>query len=564
MGEIRGRRRVLHAVVLLLIAMTAGARVLRAQRVSGTVRDSASQLPLPGAVVLLLDPSGKAAARSTTDQLGHFKLFPPARRTPARLRVRVLRMGFRPHELALGDPVAAIEISLVSFPIVLDELHVSVPPSCPKRPDRAGALAVLQQVRTALYATVLARSQNAATMTRLLYARHFDGESDRVASQTVRTRATSGTDERFTPARSAAAFNRLGFVEDTTGSHTYLGPDAGNLIDEQFAESYCFQFMSPDAARPLQVGLHFEPAERADDDADNRIDMRGTLWVDTVSRTLKDLTFRYVGLDRETSALVPQGRLSFRELPNGVVIVDQWSLRLLGQRGDASGVNRVRSGDVLATGASRPRAQEIGGEIARAGWPDGYSWRAPLGSVRLHVVDREGHPAASSRVVLLDTDVQGTTDASGMVELNDLLPGPYVASVRDPRLAALNLPLASATRFTVARDSLIEARILVESAESVLGRRCGQEPFAAGKGWLLARVVGADGRPVSDARFTIRDEFGSPMAEGGRVDTDGMFQWCQLPLNRRVTIEVWRDDRRVTATQFGTERLITMRFELPR
>ena len=564
MREKRERRRVLHAVVLLLIAITMNARVLRAQRVSGTVRDSASQLPLPGAVVLLLDPTGKAAARSTTDQSGHFKLFPPARRTPAKLRVRVLRMGFRPHELALTDPVAAIEISLVSFPIVLDELHVSVPPSCPKRPDRAGALAVLQQVRTALYATVLARTQNAATMTRLLYARHFDGESDRIASQTVRTRVTSGTDERFTPARTAAAFNRLGFVEDTSGSHTYLGPEAGNLIDEQFAESYCFQFVAAEDSRPLQVGLHFEPAERADDDAENRIDMRGTLWVDTVSRTLKDLTFRYVGLDRETSALGPQGRLSFRELPNGVVIVDRWSLRLLGQRGVESGVTRLRSGDVLATGASRPRAQEIGGEIARASWPDGYSWHAPLGRVRVRVVDRAGHPAASSPVRLLDTDVHATTDLSGMVELADLLPGPYMASVRDSRLAALELPLKNATRFIVTRDSTIETRIEVESAESVLGHRCAQEGSVPGRGWLLGRAVAADGRPVPDARWTMRDEFGSAMVEGGRVDGDGLFHWCQLPLNRRVTMEVWREDRRVTATQFVTDRLTTLRFVLPK
>ena len=59
--------------VLSLVAMLLLPPTLRAQ-VAGTVRDSASQIPLPGTAVMVLDPSGRAVARSVTDQQGHFRL----------------------------------------------------------------------------------------------------------------------------------------------------------------------------------------------------------------------------------------------------------------------------------------------------------------------------------------------------------------------------------------------------------------------------------------------------------------------------------------------------------
>jgi hypothetical protein len=544
------------AGLLLLVAMTAHTRALLAQQLTGTVRDSASQIPLSGAVVLVLEPSGKAAARGRTDLQGQFKLFPwaskSARSAAGRLRLRILRMGFRPLERPLAGPAVAtaVDISVVSFPIVLEEVQVKAAPSCPKRPDRVAALALLKQVRTALYANVVARSQSAATMTRLLYQRRFDDETGRVLRQTVRTKVTSATSEPFSAARSAEAFGRQGFREDSTGSHTYVGPDAETLIDDAFAERYCFKLIAPDRGRTLQVGLGFEPAAREDT---GHVDFVGTLWVDTLSRVLKDLTFRYVGLDRQTSALSPEGRLSFRELSNGVVIIDQWSIRL--------GPGRTR--DVMAAGAPRSRDQEIGGEIARASWPDGFTWRAPLGTVHLRVVDGQSQPAAGSMVQLVDTDYQATTDATGMFVLSDLLPGPYTATIRDPRLVALDIPSTTTLRFSAMRDSTIEALRQVETAEDFVSRRCSADARAMGDAWVLGRVVWSDARPVPDARWTIRDEFGSVLVEGGRVDGEGLFHSCQLPLNKRISIDVWRDEKRANASRVVMDRLTTLRFVLP-
>jgi hypothetical protein len=529
----------------LAIAAATAAPALHAQVLSGTVRDSASQQPLPNTRVLALDPAGRATASVMTDQQGRFRISPWTSRAAARtgtVRIRALRMGFRPTEFTVNRASAAtpVDVPLVSFPIVLEEFQVMAA-SCPKRADRAPSLALLRQVRQALFATVLARSQSSATMTRLLYERNVERSTGRVVSQSVWRKVTSSTTEPFTAARSATLFDRQGFVRDTLGAHRYLGPDAETLIDDAFASRYCVRLAGPDRERPGVVGLGFEPVERED----GRIDMVGTVWIDTLSRVLQDLSFRYVGLDRQTSALQPEGRLSFRELPNGVVIIDQWSLRLSGAQ---------------SSGA----VPEIGGEIARAAWPDGSGWRASLGSARLHVVDSQGKPATAAAVQLLDTDYQVTIDATGIAQLNDLLPGPYTATVRDPRLVALGLPARTATlRFVAARDSTKEALLEVETADDVVRRRCGADVPTANRGSVLGRVVTAAGEPVKDARWTIRDDFGATLVEDGKVDAEGLFQWCRLPMNARVNVDVWRDARRASASRIVMEPLTTFHFVLP-
>jgi hypothetical protein len=559
------RRASVFGVVPLVMVMIL-TPALRAQ-VAGTVRDSASQQPLPNTAVIVLEPSGKPVSRGVTDQQGRFRLATTSGKVTRRaapktaypLRLRVLRMGFRPREIPLTAASAGTvwDVGLVSFPIQLEEVQV-VAVTCPQRPDRKAALSLLRQVRMSLLANVVARSQSSATMQRLLYERRFDAPSGRIVGQAVRTRVTSSTSEPFSAARSAAAFSRQGFLEDSTGTHTYVGPDAETLIDDAFAERYCFKIAPPDRTRPLQVGLGFEPVDRED----GRIDIVGTVWIDTLSRVLREANFHYVGLDQQTSALSPEGRLSFRELSNGVVIIDQWSLRLAGERRQGGRTLVGRTAEVSAMGA-RERPQEIGGEIARASWADGYSWSAPLGTIRLHAVDRQGRPASGSVVQLLDTDYRATMDASGTFVLTDLLPGPYTASVRDPRLAALDVPSSTTLRVSAVRDSTVDARVVVESADDYVMQRCGYDGGIAGRARLLGRVMRADGQPASDARWTMRDEFGTVLVESGKVDGDGFFHSCQLPMNKSFTIDAWQNDKRANASRTTTDPLMTLRLVLP-
>ncbi|MGH7621343.1 MAG: carboxypeptidase regulatory-like domain-containing protein, partial [Gemmatimonadaceae bacterium] len=89
------RRRVAAAVGAAL-ALALAALPAAAQRVVGTVRDSASREPIAGAAVLLLDANGVIVARTISSALGQFSAPRPRAR-----RARVVRIGFRPREITL-------------------------------------------------------------------------------------------------------------------------------------------------------------------------------------------------------------------------------------------------------------------------------------------------------------------------------------------------------------------------------------------------------------------------------------------------------------------------------
>ena len=71
-------------VAVLAVAALAPVPTLGAQVLSGTVRDSASQAPVPNTRVLTLDPAGRSTASVTTDQQGRFRISPWTSRSAAR------------------------------------------------------------------------------------------------------------------------------------------------------------------------------------------------------------------------------------------------------------------------------------------------------------------------------------------------------------------------------------------------------------------------------------------------------------------------------------------------
>lgn len=543
---------------LLSVALAVPARHLSGQQVVGTVRDSASGRPVPGAVVLALDSLGQTVARGTTDQLGHYRL--PASAAPQRLRV--LRIGFRPLESArlAGRAGRPVDLSLAAIPLLLDEVRVSAAPNCSKRADRAAALALLGQARAGLLATVVARAENRARMTRLVFERSLDRRDGRITQQSVRVAEGDVAAGSFVTARDAATFVRRGFVEDNADGRTFFAPDAETLFDDRFSAGYCFHLVAPNRARPHQVGLGFAAATRRT----GRVDIAGALWVDTLALALRDLEFRYAGLEPEVAALAPGGRVSFREMTNGNVLIDRWALRLVS--GQLPARNTWDSGLRTPTGAGLAQLDlhEIGGELARATWPDGSTWVAPLGALRVRVVGAGAGPAAGAVVRLADTDYQATTDSAGLVTLTGLLPGPYTASVVDSQLAWLGISLPTGFRFVAARDSRTDASLRLETAEHFVERRCAAVPTGIGGAWLLARVVRADGRPAADARWTARTWDGAVLVDHGRAAGDGVFQWCGFAPGTTVEIEAWQEDRRARATRLLRGQLTTLRLELPR
>jgi len=550
----------MHAVrsgaagLVLAVALASAGRRAEGQQLRGVVRDSVGQRPVAGAVVTMLDSASAPAGRTITNERGEFRA--TLLRDGVR-RLRVVRLGFRPMDVAVPaarDGVIQLDIVLVAIPVALQPVQVTASPRCARRGDHALALALLEQARAGLLATVVGRSDKPARMMRLRATRTMAGNSTRIVHQRVRIDSAGMTLGSFGAARTAADFVTRGFTADSNGASLYFGPDAEVLLDDGFANGYCFHVRGRDRTRPHQVGLGFRPADRRR----GRVDVDGALWVDTIARALVDIDYQYVGIDERMKPFRPGGRIFFRAMPNGVVVIDRWSIRIVG---------------IEETALHRFYGAEVWGELARASWPDGTQWEGTLGSLQVQLTYDDGTPATGTIVRLEDTDYQGVADSTGRAEIADLIPGPYKLTVVDPDLAALDVMVATPVEFTALRDSAITRQLSVKGAMRYVGDRCrvgassparADEPIR-GSAWLLGRVTNAaDGEPIDGATWSLgyRDFLGERrIFENAEVGSDGISQFCHLQRGETVVVDVrakGMTDASVTVTLTKQPTVITV------
>ena len=567
----------LRRTALWSIAVVVASRAAAGQELRGTVRDSASRQGVPGAVIMLLDSAGQVLGRNITNERGEYRVA----LNGAMHRARFVRIGYRPRDVAIPvspPPSDQIDVTMSPIPAFLEPVRVTVNPNCPRRSDRDAAFALYEQARAGLLATVVAREANPAALIRLRYDRVRDGPSldDRIVHQQVRMDSAGHVTTSFEAALGARDFVRRGFVQVSGDSGAFFGPDADALLDDAFSAGYCFHIADHDRARPNEVGLAFAPADRRT----GRIDIDGVLWVDTVARALRDIDYRYVGLDaRTTRAVHPGGTISFAEMPNGAVLIDRWSIRMPQVVSDSLGPRRGSFVPYTIT------VREVGGEIARADWPDGTAWVEPLGELWLRVLDREGRPARHVSVRLSDTDYRGVPDSQGNLQLSHLVPGPYSVSVVDSTLAAVGVVFGAPNRLVARRDSVIRAVVTAPSIDEFTAETCGgggtarppdapnpsdtTEAATAARAWLLGLVVADGGTPVTDANWELRRQSGASwvvLASGRGTARKGVEQYCwPATIGDSLEVRVWRDPRSAVAASYGVSRRSgVLRLQLPR
>ncbi|MEO9034949.1 MAG: carboxypeptidase-like regulatory domain-containing protein [Gemmatimonadaceae bacterium] len=518
--------------IALLLSFVA--RILSAQTLTGTVRDSASREPIPGAVILLLADT-TTVARAITNELGRYRIARPASAS----RMRVVRIGFRPRAIDLRQvPSETIDVDMPSITTMLEPVQVTAAAGCPRRSDRNMAFALLEQARAGLLTTVVARETDPASMVRMSFERFMDS-NDRVVRQTVHVDSSDGVNASFEAARSASEFVKRGFVSDSAGLAIFYGPDADVLLDDAFVAGYCFHLGDADPARPHQVALVFNAA----DQKKGRIDIEGTLWVDTAARALRDLNFQYRGMDRDVSAIHPGGRTSFREMTNGTVLIDRWVLRLPAARRNEEG-RQMRG--------VRYDATETGGEVARASWPTGELWFAKLGALQAKVVDSAGAPVTNAVVQLDGTNYSARPDSAGVATFDALLPGPYFVMVVDSAVASVGMSIRSSAPLVAARDSTVHASIVIPKAGQYAGAGCVANALTdEAAPWLLIRVNNPNDRPARNAHWRLSRSLrgGSEAVEQGRADADGVVHYCmKMARDDIVLITAWRDRQSVNSS----------------
>ena len=535
-------------VPILLAVAALIARPAAAQTIHGTIRDSTSHQPITGAVFMLLDSSGVVLGRRITDERGQYGIT-----VIGALRwARVVRIGFQPREIRLpgtADGTAPFDVAMLAVPTMLASVSVRDQSHCGKRKDAAAALGLWEQARAGLLATVVARETNTATITRLGFERTFDGSTDKITRFLVREDSATGAGKSFVASRSAKDFIATGFSSDSAGDQALYGPDADVLLDDAFASAYCFRIASPVKTRPNQVGLSFSPAEG--NRPRGRLDIDGTLWIDTAARAIRDIEYAYVGMWRLTDEYRPGGKVSFREMPNGSVMIDRWYIRGVGVRYDTS----------VVMGYVHERswyfASESGGDLAHATWPDGSAWNAPLGSLHLRAVTTDGTPAGGAAIILPGTPYQGTANANGDIRIVDLEPGPYSVSLFTPPLTDIALAIPMPLKFVAVRDSTYTATLKVPTPSDWVANRC-----IADRQWdvrdsvfVVGRVVGARGTPVAGVKmeffFQTTHGLWALLPDFYTTGADGEFQSCSYEYLPGGTM-------RVTATVPGREPFTTV------
>ncbi|MFI5227875.1 MAG: carboxypeptidase regulatory-like domain-containing protein [Gemmatimonadales bacterium] len=515
----------------------------------GVVRDSASGQPVAGAVVTLLDSAGRLASRTLTGGTGRFA-------APIVGRVRkltVIRIGYRPAAIALRLAPAhadtTVAIALGALPTLLAGVEIIDQPGCRRRDDRAAALSLWEQARSALLASIVARAADPAALTEIHYDRLLSRDGTRIVSQYVRHDSTN-SNRPFIAARPVELLDRDGYVERNGGTYIYYAPDADALLDPAFVAAHCFSLQRDAQLHQREVGLSFEPMHASADVAD----IAGTMWVDTAARELRTLTFRYRHLDAAAEAANAGGVVSFRT-PKGFAVIDRWNLHL-------PAIARVEPRDkngARTTGIPESRVDvihDIGALVTTAAWPDGTSWRVPLGTIRGTVISSaEGRPARNALVWLPGSDYAARTDSSGTFALNRLFPGPYLVFAADSAVAAMGIPENAPLHMDVDTAAATEIAIRLPSVHDYVAQTCdslgveGLRHPGQGEIFVVGQILLADGAPAEHAAFDAR---WFPRADidqwhqAGTADSLGTFRLCYATPRVPIVIKTQFDALHLT------------------
>ena len=263
-------------------------------------------------------------------------------------------------------------------------------------------------------------------------------------------------------------------------------------------------------------------------------------------------------------------------MPNGAVLVDRWTLRIVDPRENTFGTmlkgvpgaavarcttNMCFKGSVSA----QYDVHEVGGELARAVWDDGVAWKGALGRLVAHAVGNEPPVGTHTVMKLEGTEYQARSDANGDVAFDDLIPGPYELVVVDPKLSQLGITLATGMSFVAARDSTLSVRVALPGAADYAAQVCSADKGASSTASIFGRVTTPDGRPVGGATWAMQRslEGGWEDVAQGLTGADGTFHYCRLGLGTVVRVTaVHRGASEASLVQTLTERLTIVALEM--
>jgi hypothetical protein len=535
------------AALTVCAALVLASASAQAQRVRGTLTDSATREPVSGAVVTISDSTGRFLARVIGAQDGRYSapLMPGAR------QMRIVRIGYRPYERALAAADSVVDIRMVVIPSVLAAVATQDRRVCTGETGAGDALALWEQARAGLLAAVVAREAHAPTIRMRSYVRTFEPVRRRVVEDSTDIKDLV-VDRSYVAARPAWAFASQGYIrEDLAANREYFAPDEAVLLDSSFADTHCLHLIGGRGPRQAQIGIAFEP--RADASRDTLVDIAGALWLDRGKLALRTLEFTYTNL--ESDAKSSGGVIDFATMPNGAPMIVHWMIHFpILAISEETGPNGVRRSQVprQARTADNVRVvayRESGGEVGWALWSDGSLWHGPLPRVSGEITDLIGQPEKGMRVWLKDTRDTVTTDSTGAFALPYVFPGVYVVVASDSTLAAEGVSRIVAPTVGLFDPGDTRLSIRMHPRRDVLPLICPANSYKPGTGVLIAHTVQPDGAPAAGAKVevTVRqllvatDTVARAQTRSGEAGDDGRFVICGAPLTQAMRVRATKD-----------------------
>ncbi len=301
-------------VAIVLTAHVIAAQVPSVTRVRVRTADGR---PVAGALVGLLDASGRVIAEGLSNADGGRSLSAP----PGNYRVQVRRIGFEPF-ISPGMSFPRTEdlvLSITDRAVSLQTMVVTAGARCQSLEQDAAALAtVWEEVAKALRASQLTTADLVGIGEVHTYRKEF-GQNGRVVSSETKVHKVAGM--RPFGAVDPRLLSIAGYVDgNSTDGWQYYAPDETVLLSDSFASTHCFRVVR-DRKRRGQIGVSFEPVAGR-----KQAEIAGVLWLEERTSELREMTFRFVNVDI-ISRFEAGGRTRFRRMPSGAWLVDEWNLR---------------------------------------------------------------------------------------------------------------------------------------------------------------------------------------------------------------------------------------------
>ncbi|MGH7583759.1 MAG: carboxypeptidase-like regulatory domain-containing protein [Gemmatimonadales bacterium] len=293
--------------------------------IRGRVIDGTARAGISGALVELRDSSGVIVQRTFSGATGGFAFAPSH---AGRYQVHVAAIGYGRHPAVDADVAA----TLVVLPdIVLSAVVISLPTiealsgkrSCGRSQLTAETFGgLLDAARTSLEVidgTV--RSGTVAFQMRLIHAMTlYNNRKDKFSADTADRVITAW------PVRSLApdSLQAIGFMREKTpeegGGQVFYGVDFAALFSDWFLDTHCFT-LDKGQSRGDTLVIAFAPQGKP-----KHVDLRGDLYLDRASLTLRRLTYEHRNLPAGFPDKSAGGSMDFAELMPGLWVPMDWSI----------------------------------------------------------------------------------------------------------------------------------------------------------------------------------------------------------------------------------------------